>query len=201
MTLYIIIITVAISLLAFSQPRLMSALIFDPIAIKHKKEYYRFVTCGLLHADFFHLFVNMFVLYSFGQAVEYYYGKIFGQHSELVYLTLYITSIFAANISTYYKQQHNPLYRSLGASGAVSAVVFTSILFAPFNKIYLYGIIGLPGIVLGGLYLGYSYYMSKREETADNINHDAHWQGAVYGILFTIVLKPKVISIFLGQLF
>lgn len=201
MTLYIIIITAAISLIAFSQPRVMNALIFDPIAIKHQKQYYRFVTCGLLHADFFHLFVNMFVLYSFGQAVEYYYGKVFGSNAELVYLTLYVTSIFAANVSTYYKQQNNPSYHSLGASGAVSAVVFASILFAPFNKIYLYGIIGLPGIVLGGLYLAYSYYMSKREVSTDNINHDAHWQGAVYGILFTLALKPKVLSIFINQLF
>jgi membrane associated rhomboid family serine protease len=200
MTLYIIIITTIVSLLAFNQPRLMDAFIFDPSRIQSEKQYYRFITCGLLHGDFFHLFVNMFVLYSFGQAVEYYYSKLFGQQSWIIFLILYITSIFAAHVSTYFKQQHNPTYKALGASGAVSAVVFTSILFAPFTKIYLYGIIGLPGIILGGLYLGYSYYMSKRE-SADNINHDAHWQGAVYGILFTIVLKPLVIRIFLNQLF
>jgi membrane associated rhomboid family serine protease len=197
MTLYIIIITCVISLIAFNQPRVMDALIFDPSRIQAQKQYYRFITCGLLHGDFFHLFVNMFVLYSFGQAVEYYYRMVFGASSALVFLALYITSVFAANVFTYYKNRYNVSYRGLGASGGVSAVVFTSILFAPFTKIYLYGIIGLPGILLGGLYLGYSYYMSRKESN-DNINHDAHWQGAVYGILFTLALKPSVFFIFLN---
>jgi membrane associated rhomboid family serine protease len=200
MTTYIIIITCIISLIAFNQPQLMNALIFDPSKIKSEKQYYRFFTCGLLHGDFFHLFVNMFVLYSFGQAVEYYYSHIFGHITWIVYLALYILSIGASNVSTYFKHQDNPAYRALGASGAVSAVVFTSILFAPFTKIYLYGIIGLPGIVLGGVYLAYSIYMSKKE-AGDNINHDAHWQGAVFGILFTLVLKPSIFQIFLNQLF
>jgi membrane associated rhomboid family serine protease len=200
MTLYIIIITTIVSLIAFNQPRVMDALIFEPTQIKSEKQYYRFITCGLLHGDFFHLFVNMFVLYSFGQAVEYYYSKIFGQSSWIIYLLLYVLSLFAANVSTYFKHQNNPSYRALGASGAVSAIVFTSILFAPFTKIYLYGVIGLPGILLGVLYLAYSFYMSKRE-SADNINHDVHWQGAVFGVLFTIVLKPEVVRIFLSQFF
>jgi membrane associated rhomboid family serine protease len=200
MTLYIIIITATVSILAFYQPQLTNAFVFEPFSIKHYKQFYRYVTCGLLHADFFHLFVNMFVLYSFGQAVEYYYSTIFEKNAWLMYLLLYITSIFAANVSTYFKHQNDSTYRSLGASGAVSAVVFTSILFNPFAKIYLYGIIGIPGIVLGIIYLAYSYYMGKKE-SGDNINHDAHLQGAIYGILFTIVLKPKVIQIFLAQLF
>jgi membrane associated rhomboid family serine protease len=200
MTLYIIIFTAAISLLAFNQPNITNAFIFEPFSIKNYKQYYRYVTCGFLHADFFHLFVNMFVLYSFGQAVEYYYSKIFGSNSWIIYLLLYFTSIFAANVATYFKYQNDTGYRSLGASGAVSAVVFTSILFNPYAKIYLYGIVGLPGILLGIAYLVYSYYMS-RKDNADNINHDAHWQGAVYGILFTIALKPKVFVLFLNQLF
>jgi membrane associated rhomboid family serine protease len=200
MTLYIIIITSIVSLIGLNQPRVMDALIFDPVRIKSRKEYYRFVSCGLLHGDFFHLFVNMFVLYSFGQAVEYYYSKVFGTNAWIIYLVLYITSVFAANVSTYFKHQNNSSYRALGASGAVSAVVFTSILFSPFTKIYLYGIIGLPGILLGGIYLVYSFYMSKKD-AADNINHDAHWQGAIFGVLFTLVLKPSVFSIFLNQLF
>jgi membrane associated rhomboid family serine protease len=200
MTLYIIIITSIISLIALSNAQLMSALIFDPALIKSKKQYYRFVTCGFLHGDFFHLLVNMFVLYSFGQAVEYYYSKVFGERAWIIYVLLYLSSIFAANVFTYYKHRNNYSYRSLGASGAVSAVVFTSILFAPFSKIYLYGIIGMPGILLGIIYLIYSYYMSRRE-TTDNINHDAHWQGAVYGILFTLALKPQVFLIFINELF
>ena len=178
----------------------MNALIFEPFSIKHYKQYYRYVTCGMLHADFFHLFVNMFVLYSFGQAVEYYYAKLFGQAAPLIYLALYVSAIFVSNISTYYKYQNDSSYRALGASGAVSAVVFTSILFNPYAKIYLYGIVGLPGILLGVAYLGYSYYMTKKGST-DNINHEAHLQGALYGLLFTIVLKPTIFMVFINQLF
>jgi membrane associated rhomboid family serine protease len=156
------------------------------------------VTSGFQHADFLHLFVNMFVMLSFGRAVENYYSLYFGIYSNWVFLLLYISSIFAANLSTLYKYQNKSSYNSLGASGAVSAVVFTSILFNPFNKIYLYGIIGLPGILLGIIYLGYSYYMSKKQN--DNINHEAHFYGALYGILFTLALKPKVINTFIFEL-
>jgi membrane associated rhomboid family serine protease len=156
------------------------------------------VTSGFQHADFLHLFVNMFVMLSFGRAVENYYSQIFGIYSNWVFLLLYISSIFAANLSTLYKYQNTSSYNALGASGAVSAIVFTSILFNPFNKIYLYGIIGLPGILLGAIYLAYSYYMSKKQ--SDNINHEAHFYGAVYGVLFTLALKPKVINIFMYKI-
>jgi membrane associated rhomboid family serine protease len=200
MTLYIIIFTSLLSLIGFSQPKIVNALVFEPFSIKQFRQYYRFVTCGLLHGDFFHLFVNMFVLYSFGQAVEYYYSKLFGEAASIVFFTLYVTSIFAANVSTYFREQNNHSYRSLGASGAISAIVFTSILFNPYAKIYLYGIIGLPGIVLGIVYLFYSYYMSKRNNN-DNIHHEAHWQGAIYGMLFTIALKPKMFLYFIDKLF
>ncbi len=200
MTLYIIIITSIVSLIAFSKQSMIDQFVFSPYMVKHHKQWYRYVTCGLLHGDLFHLFVNMFVLYSFGNAVEIYYSYAFGLNGWMVYLLLYVSSIFAANVSTYSKHQHDPGYRSLGASGAVSAVVFTSILFDPFRKIYLYGIIGLPGILLGIIYLGYSYYMGKKDAT-DNINHDAHLYGAIYGIVFTLFLKPGIFMVFINQLF
>lgn len=199
MTLYIIIITVAISLAGFSRPAIIDRLVFQPYMVKHHRQWYRYITCGFIHGDLFHLFVNMFVLYSFGQAVEYYYGAIFGKSAILMYILLYLSSIFAANVSTYIKYQNDPGYRSLGASGAVSAVVFASILFNPFAKIFLYGIIGLPGILLGIAYLAYSYYMGKKE--GDGINHEAHLFGAIYGVLFTIFLKPEVAKLFWLQLF
>lgn len=200
MTLYIIIITCIVSLIAFAQPAIMDRLIFSPYMVKSAKQWYRFFTCGLLHGDLFHLGVNMYVLYSFGNAVEYYYRNAFGHNSWIFYLLLYVTSIFAANASTYSKQQNNPDYRSLGASGAVSAIVFAAILFNPFSKITLYFAIELPGIVLGVIYLGYSYYMSKKGSGADNINHDAHLYGAIYGIAFTLVLKPALFSAFIHKL-
>ncbi len=198
MTIYIIIITSIVSIVCFYNNAVYRQLILNPYLVKEKKEWYRLFSSGLMHADFLHLFVNMFVLYSFGNVVEFYYQIVFGDVSKWIFILLYITSIAAANFSTQYKYQNSSYYNSLGASGAVSAVVFTSILFAPFNKIYLYGLIGIPGIILGILYLGYSYYMSKRN--SDNTNHEAHFYGAVYGVLFTLVLKPKVFLFFIEQL-
>lgn len=198
MTLWIIIITVAISLPGLYDHRFTAALILDPYRIKYKQEWWRFMTSGFLHADFLHLFINLFVLYSFGTAVEYYYGLAFGNKATAMFIGLYLSAIFAANTSSYQKYKDIPGYRSLGASGAVSAVVFTSIIFNPYAKIYLYGIIGLPGILLGIIYLGYSWYMSKKED--ERINHEAHFYGAIYGILYTIVFKPALFVFFIKQL-
>lgn len=198
MTIAIILITSLISLAGFYNNTVSDALIFNPYLIKHKKEWWRFLTCGLLHADFIHLFINMFVLFSFGQATEHYYSYAFGSKATLMYLTLYISGIFAANVSTYYKFHHIPTYRSLGASGAVSAILFTTLVFNPYAKIYLYGIIGLPGIVIGLAYLVYSYYMSKKE--GDHINHEAHFYGAIYGFIFPIAFKPALFLVFINQL-
>lgn len=198
MTLFIIIVTVIVSLVCFNNPELNNKLILNPYTVKRQNQWYRLLTSGFQHADFLHLFVNMFVLYSFGQVVEQYYSVMFGAGGKYLYLVLYFTAIYAANLSTQYKHQDNAHYSALGASGAVSAVVFASILFDPYNKIYLYGIIGLPGILLGAVYLGYSYYASKKQN--DHINHEAHFYGAVYGLLFTIVLKPKIAVFFFNQL-
>lgn len=198
LTLAIIIITVAISLFAFYNQWVTQTFIFNPYRVWHSNEWWRMFSCALLHGDFFHLFINMFVLYSFGQAVEYYYHLAFGSAAGILYVILYITAVAAANTSTLFKYKNNVSYTSVGASGAVSAVVFTSILFNPYAKIYLYGIIGLPGILLGIAYLIYSYYMSNK--SSDNINHEAHFYGAVYGILFSVVFKPMLIVHFLMQL-
>lgn len=198
MTLYIIIITTLISLLCFNNKEAYHKLILNPYRVKNNKEWYRMLSSGFMHADFMHLFVNMFVIYSFGNAVEYYYSAAFGDLGKWIYVVLYLTAIVAANASTQFKYQNSSYYNSLGASGAVSAVVFASILFAPYNKIYLYGIIGLPGILLGIIYLVYSYYMGKKQ--TDNTNHEAHFYGAVYGIAFTLVLKPKIFGFFISQL-
>lgn len=197
MTIIIIFITIAVSLYALSKPDFNYKLIHNPYLVKHNRQWYRLVTSGLLHADFIHLFVNMFVLYSFGRVVEFYYSGLFGAASWLIYLLLYFTAIYASSAASQYKHQDNPQYNSLGASGAVSAVLFTAILFEPFEPLYLYGIVKIPGIVFGLLYLGYSYYMSKKQ--IDQVNHDAHFYGAIYGIVFTLVLKPQVGLAFLGK--
>jgi len=198
MTLFIIIITIVTSMLAFSKPDFTEKLILQPYLVQHKKEWFRMVTSGFLHADWLHLLVNMFVLFSFGGVVNMYYKYFFGNLGNLYFVGLYLTSIFAANVSTLFKYKDVYAYRSLGASGAVSAVVFASILFQPLSKIYLYGIIGIPGIIAGIMYLVYSQYASKKQN--DNINHDAHFYGAVYGIIYTLVFKPKIFFYFIDQI-
>lgn len=195
MTLYIIVITAIISIIAFYKPEVMDRLMFQPYMVKHHKQWYRYVSCGFIHADMVHLVVNMYTLYLFGEAVDFYYGAVFGKNASLMYVLLYVSSIFAANVSTYMKYQDVPSYRSLGASGATSAIVFTAILFRPYDlKIW-----GLPGFLVGIGYLVYSYYAGRKG--GDNINHEAHFFGAIYGILFTLFLKPEVGKMFYHQLF
>ena len=203
MTILLIVITSIISILAFNRRELFDKLQLNPYAVWHKKEWYRIISHGFLHADWVHLFINMFVLFSFGSSVE----NIFKQLATegiikspvLSYVLLYFVSMIFATLTTIKKQKDNYWYNSVGASGAVSAIVFASIFFQPLAKLYFYAVIPIPGIVFGVLYLGYSHYMSRRG--GDNINHDAHFIGAVFGFLFPIILEPKLIYIFLGQLF
>ena len=199
MTLILVIVTVLVSLAALGNHQLMSKLIFNPYAVKNFNQWYRLFSCGLLHADYMHLAINMFVLYSFGTAVEQYYQFVFGNAAPYLFVVMYVSAVFAANVSTYFKQQYNPHYNSLGASGGVSAVLFASILFNPWAKVYFFGFFPLPGILMGVGYLWYTYSMTKRD-SADNINHEAHFYGAVYGMLFTIVFKPTLLLYFFNQL-
>ncbi|MCE2741249.1 MAG: rhomboid family intramembrane serine protease [Sphingobacteriales bacterium] len=196
-TIILIIVTAIISIQAFNQASFMQKLIFNPYVIHHNREWYRFLSSGFLHADWIHLLLNVFVLFSFGSVVQKYYAYFFGSAGNYLFVLLYLSSIIAANASTYYAQKNNPSYNSLGASGAVSAVVFASILFQPTAKIYLYGLIGIPGYLAGIAYLIYSQYSSKNGK--DNINHEAHFYGAVYGVVFTLVFKPSVFKFFLNQ--
>lgn len=196
-TTLLVVVTAIISISAFSSEKLMDAWILDPYKMKATNQWYRFITSGFLHADWLHLIINMFVLYSFGQWVEQYYRYFFEGKAAIMFLLLYLSSLVAASASTYYRYQNSPGYRSLGASGAVSAITTASILFAPLTKIYLYGIIGIPNIIAGILYLIYSQYASR--QMRDNINHEAHFYGAVYGVVFTLVANPRIFPFFLSQ--
>ncbi len=202
MTILLIAITSVISIIAFNRRDLFDKLQLNAYQVYHRKEWYRIISHGFLHADWVHLFVNMFVLFSFGSSVENIFKQLAAngiiKSPTLAYVVLYFASMVFATVTTIAKQKDNHWYNSVGASGAVSAVVFTSIFFQPLAKLYFYAVIPIPGIVFGVLYLGYSHYMSKRG--GDNINHDAHFIGAVFGFLFPLLLDPKLIHVFLSQL-
>lgn len=202
-TLLIVILTVLVSVLAFKREELFYRLDLSPARVVHKKEYYRIFTHAFLHADYFHLGINMLVFYSFGTYIE----RVFSQLEDagvifsgpFFYLFLYVASIALASITTITKYRNTAGYSAVGASGAVSAIVFTYIFFAPLEKIYFYMILPIPGILFGVLYLAYSSYMSRRNR--DNINHSAHFWGAVVGFVFPILLEPSLFLVFLEKLF
>jgi membrane associated rhomboid family serine protease len=198
MTTILLIIILIMSLISFRYEEYRNKWIFNPYLVKEHGQWYRFITSGFIHGDFMHLLINMLVFWSFGEAVESYFSYVFGEKAIWYYLIMFFGALIISDLPTYFKHNNNPNYNALGASGAVSAVVFSSIVFAPMANIYLYGIIGLPGILLGLAYLGYSFYMGKKG--ADNINHDAHMWGAIFGFGFTIILKPSLFMHFVNSI-
>lgn len=199
MTLYIIIATIICSLIAFNNKAFYGKAIFNPYLVSKKNEWYRLISSGFIHADFMHLLVNMFVLYSFGNSVERWFNYMLGGSGDILFLIYYLIGLAVATLPTYYKNKENYLYNGLGASGSVSAVLFSFILFQPWTMLYFFGIIPIPGILAGVGYLIYSSMMDKKG--GDNINHNAHFWGAVYGFAFPITLKPEVFVSFIQQLF
>lgn len=197
-TLIIVLVTVGISLAAWNNPALMSRWIMNPYQVANRGQYYRLITSGFLHADWGHLLFNMLALYSFGGFMEQVFGLLFGGNGSLYLIGFYLIGILVSDIPTFLKHRNNPGYNSLGASGGVSAVVFAAILFRPLSPIYLFFIpIGIPGFIFGALYLAYSYYEARRGY--GNVNHDAHFYGALFGILFMIVVYPAVLGEFFKQ--
>ena len=187
-TFAIIGITVLVSLIAFNNSELKSKCLFYPYGMNKPDQYYRFVSHGLIHADYIHLFFNMYTLYSFGKFAE---TIIF---SKGEYITFYITAIIASSIFDFIKNRNNPNYAALGASGAVSAVIFAVIVLVPWEgKIFF-----LPPIIFAVLYLVYCAYMDKRG--GDNIGHSAHLWGSLYGLAFVAVAKPELFKEFLDKL-
>jgi membrane associated rhomboid family serine protease len=197
-TLIIVIVTSIVSIMAFQNEALMNKLIMNPYVTKHRNQWYRFISSGIIHADWLHLLINMFVFYSFGKIVEQYYNYYFHEFSTYYFLILYFGSMIISILPSYLRHHDQPHYNSLGASGAVSAIVFAYIIFDPLSNIYLYGLIGIPGIVAAILYLVYSWYMAAKG--GDNINHSAHMWGAIFGFLYTIILKPDLFLNFINEL-
>jgi membrane associated rhomboid family serine protease len=189
--LVIIIVTVITSIAAFSNQKLVNDFIFYPPAISRDRQWYRFFTCGLIHADASHLIFNMLSLYLFGGFVEDKFVEIFSRNGHWVYLLLYVSSLLVSLLPTYSKHKNDYYYRSLGASGAVSAVVFAGLMIAPYVEVGFFIIPPIiPGFIFGPLYLIISSYLDRRGR--DNINHSAHIWGALYGVAFIIIAGKLV---------
>jgi membrane associated rhomboid family serine protease len=197
-TLIIIIVTGLISFNAFNNPTLKSRLMFNPYIIIRDKEYHRFITSGFIHGDMLHLLFNMFVLYMFGTYVENIFSAIYGTTGTILYVLMYFLGIIVSDIPSFIKHKDAPYYNALGASGGVSSLLFSFIIFDPTQDLCLYGLLCFPGFIWGGLYIIYSYYMGKKG--GDNINHEAHLYGGLFGIVFTIIAVPGVIPNFIEQL-
>lgn len=196
---YIIIgLTVLISFYAWQQPAVMSNLIMNPFAVNRYNQWYRLVTSGFIHQDHLHLIFNMFSLYFFGIAVENVFLYIFGDFGKIYFIVLYLLAIIASDLPTYFKHKGNARYNSLGASGGVSAIIFAFIIFQPLQDICIYFALCMPGFILGTLYIIFSWYQGRKSN--DNINHDAHLYGALFGLIFCVVIFPQSIPNFIEQI-
>jgi len=198
-SIIIIAISVIASFYAWNHPERYNRWMMNPYAVVHQKQYYRLITSGFIHGGYVHLLFNMITLYFFGDVIEQTFRNYYGSAATIYFLLLYFLGMIIADIPSLIKYKDNPNYNSLGASGAVSAVLFASILFNPTAKVCIFlPLLCIPGFIFGILFLIYSYYQGKR--MADNINHDAHFYGAVFGVIFGILLEPKVVISFFDQI-
>jgi membrane associated rhomboid family serine protease len=199
LSVLIIIVTVATSLLGFRDSSLVGKLIHNPYAVVHRKEYYRLLTCGFVHADYMHLLLNMYALYLFGGAVESYFDYMFGANARLYFMILYLLGIIFSNIPDVIKYKDQSFYNSLGASGGVSSIVFASIILSPLTKLIMFPIpIPMPAYIFAIIYVAYSIYMDKRQ--GDKINHMAHLWGGLWGVVFMVAVYPDALKGFINQI-
>lgn len=196
---YILIgLNVLISYYAWGNKSVFYRYCLNPYTIIRNKQYDRIITHAFIHGSKMHLFVNMIVLWSFGVALVQYIDIFFDIAPVILFLLLYFGAIVISTISDISKHKDNYNYNAVGASGATSAVVFACIFFAPWHMLYFLGIIPIPGIVFGVFYLFYSYRMAKKG--TDNIGHNAHFWGAIFGLVFFILIKPSLLKVFIFQL-
>lgn len=183
----------------------------NPYRVTHHKEYRRLLTHGFIHADYIHLFFNMFIFYQFGEMVELVFTneqafrKVTGSSNfwgvmtgQVLYVALYFGSILAGALPSILKHRNNPDYNSLGASGAVSAILIVFILMFPMAQLALFFIIPMPAFVAGIIFFLYEGYMNKRGRTG--IAHDAHLYGALFGLVFMSIAVGGIWPNFLKQL-
>lgn len=192
---------VVCSLIGFANPSIIEKYIFSPYLIKHYKQHYRFLSHAFFHANFLHLFLNVWIFWMFGNVIEYNYQLLFDEKlGKIYFLILFTGGIYASSIAEYIKHKNNPSYASLGASGAIEAVVFSFIIMNPFQWLYFF-FIPMPAWLLGLLFLIFSFYMSKRKLPNDRIGHEAHFWGAIFGIVFTFIIKPSLLLAYIDLIF
>lgn len=193
-TILIIIVTVAVSLMAWQSRTLYNRLIFNPVWV-NQGQWHRLVTYGLIHADGTHLLFNMFTLYFFGRAIEQFYNQYVAGFGFVVF---YVLAVIASILPSYTTNKHQPNYFSLGASGGVSAVLFAYILMAPWSMLYLMAIIPIPAIVFAIAYVAYSVYANNKG--GSRINHSAHLWGGAFGMVATVAINPNIVLHFFDEL-
>jgi len=199
LSLILVGITILISYLAFKDQGLFYKLAHWPVKEHRNKEYYRLLSHGFVHGGWWHLLINMFVLWQFGEIAEYHFIESFGfQMGRILFVAVYLATIVCGSIPSFLSKKNSDQYMSVGASGGVSGIVFIYILLRPWEMLYLYAIIPIPGIVAGIAYLWYSSYASKNVN--DRIDHDAHFYGALFGVLFTLLLEPSLAGDFIRRL-
>lgn len=173
----------------YKNQRLYWQMALNPYLVYYYKKYYKMLTSGFVHADMGHLLFNMITFYFFAFQLE---GKI----GAFSFILIYLGSMVLSNISTVIKHKDNPDYHSVGASGAISGILFSSILYFPDMKLLIFPIpIPIPSPIFAILYLVYSHFAAKR--SGDNINHDAHLWGAFAGVVLTLILNPEALQIFI----
>lgn len=193
-TFILIVITCLLSFIAFGNARVMNRLIMWPPAIMQRGQFDRFISYGFVHANGTHLLFNMITLYFFGRAIEAFYRPYV---AGMGFVLFYLAALVIAMLPSYFRHKTDPGYLSLGASGAVSAVLFAYILFAPWSMIYVF-FIPMPAIIYALLYTAYTVYAARRGQ--DNINHSAHLWGAGFGIIATIAIEPQLLGRFIQEL-
>jgi len=198
-TIALLIITGLISYQGFNNRQVIDRLKHYPIAEHQQKEYYRLLSSGFVHGNMTHLIVNAIVLYSFGTQIEQQFVVLFGPlKGLLVFLIMYLSAIVVADLPTYFRHKNDPSYAAVGASGATSAIALIYCLFYPWSWLGLFFIIPIPAIIFAILYLVYSSWADKNR--SDGIGHSAHLYGAIYGIVFMLVIKFSVVSVFFNRL-
>ncbi len=178
---------------------LKNKMMFNAYMIKERKEWYRFFSHGLIHGDWMHLGFNMLALYMFGKELEDHYARLFDEKGILFFILLYVGGLAMSSLYSYERNKENIYYNALGASGAVSAVIYSFIMIEPLRPLqFMFVPIDIPAYIFGFVYLGIEYYLSKKGNTG--IAHDAHFWGAIYGVVLTIMIKPHAVSSFIDKI-